>query len=98
MSYSIKYDTSPSMKHYEKNVVTTKRKKVLIASGVIGAAILIALYIAPIRRLLLPGDPMITERAIVKAVDELQAGEGLGEAITTFCREVIESDLRNEAT
>jgi len=38
---------------------------------------------------LLPGDPEVTGPAIQTLIDRLADGEGLGEAVTAFCREVV---------
>lgn len=38
---------------------------------------------------LLPGDPVVTEFALQEMIDRLQDGEGLGQAVVTFCREVV---------
>ena len=43
-----------------------------------------------IRRSLLPGDPVVTEAAIDNFVESIQGGDGIGNAVTAFCREVIE--------
>ena len=38
---------------------------------------------------LLPGDPVVTEFALQEMIDRLRDGEGLGQAVVTFCREVV---------
>ena len=38
---------------------------------------------------LLPGDPVVTEFALQEMIDRLRDGEGLGQAVATFCREVV---------
>lgn len=38
---------------------------------------------------LLPGDPIVTENALREMIDSLRAGEALGQAVVTFCREVV---------
>lgn len=93
MGYAIQYDTAATKKYpMKRRNISLKGKKVCLA---VVSIILIAvlLQFSAVRRFLLPGDPVVTERAITKMVDELQAGDGLQEAITTFCREVINNDL-----
>ena len=38
---------------------------------------------------LLPGDPAVTEAAIKEMIEKLSAGEGFGDAVTAFCKEII---------
>ena len=40
---------------------------------------------------LLPGDPAVTKAALTELIENLKAGEQFGDAITAFCREVIQS-------
>jgi hypothetical protein len=44
-----------------------------------------------IRDLLLPGDEEITAAALEGMVSDLRAGEPVGEAVESFCREIIAS-------
>lgn len=62
------------------------------------AAIVLAVVIALLcvdiwngRQWLLPGDPQVTAQALDTMVDSIREGEPLGEAITCFCREIIEN-------
>ncbi len=38
---------------------------------------------------LLPGDPEVTGDALQAMIDSLRDGEALGDAVVTFCREVV---------
>lgn len=63
-----------------------------IAVIVLAAAItLLCVDIWNGRQWLLPGDPQITAQALDTMVDSLRAGGSVGEAITCFCREIIEN-------
>lgn len=42
-----------------------------------------------IRDILLPGDPNITQQAVSVLVDDLRAGEPVGEAVRAFCGEIL---------
>lgn len=44
-----------------------------------------------IRDLLIPGNTAVTEVAISQFVNDLRAGQDFGDAITAFCREIIEN-------
>ena len=39
---------------------------------------------------LLPGDPAVTRAALIDLIENLKAGEQFGDAVTAFCREVIQ--------
>ena len=45
---------------------------------------------ATLENLLLPGDPQVTKLALVNMIDDLKEGEAPGDALVTFCREVID--------
>ena len=90
MGYAIQYTTGTAKKYPLKRKIRLHKKKTVLAVCGVIAVLAALMQISAVRRLLLPGDPVITERAIVKMVDELQAGEGLQEAVTAFCREVIQ--------
>ena len=40
---------------------------------------------------LLPGDAAVTASAITTLVNDVKSGECIGEAVTTFCREIIQN-------
>lgn len=92
MSYNIQYEVV-TVRQYPTARKRRKYSKVLVVVGVAFAALIVLLHITATRRLLLPGDPVVTERAIVKMADELRAGEGLQEAFSAFCQEVIQGGL-----
>lgn len=88
MSYRIQY-APESADRYPK---TVKKAKIHLKSW-IGAAALITtalwLYFHGIPDFLVPGDPEVTKAAASVLVDEIQAGTAVNEAITTFCKSVI---------
>ncbi len=45
---------------------------------------------ATLENFLLPGDPQVTRLAISHMIDDLKDGEAPGDALVTFCREVID--------
>ena len=93
MGYAIEYANGETVKSAVKKKVFSRKKKIIcIVCGAVVVAFAL-LHINAVRRFLLPGNPEITERAIVKMVDELKAGEGLYSAVTTFCQEVIRGGL-----
>lgn len=44
-----------------------------------------------LRSFLLPGEAGVTEAAFAEMMTDLREGEPLGEAVTSFCRQVISS-------
>ncbi len=43
-----------------------------------------------LRHLLIPGDPEVTTQAFETMIHSLCAGEEISEAVTAFCREILE--------
>lgn len=43
-----------------------------------------------LRHILLPGDPDVTAHAVTVLVDDLRAGEPVGEAVKAFCSEILD--------
>ena len=85
MGYSIQY--SPQTNH--KFPVKTK-KKVSVPWLLTGAALL-ALLLGG-WKLLLPGDPDTTRAALSQLAEDVRAGEPVGDAVTAFCREIIDGE------
>lgn len=86
MAYSISYKTIGKMKYPSYK---PRRKRVF--PWVI-AVILIAgaLSFRPIRHLLLPDRPAVTEKALSILVEDIKAGESISSAITTFCQTILD--------
>ena len=95
MGYAIQYATGVTKKYPHKKRRGKPNKKTLLGLIVVTVIAVTLVHIPAVRRLVLPGDPEMTERAIIKMVDEWQAGESLSEAVTTFCHEVINGGLQN---
>lgn len=45
-----------------------------------------------LKQYLLPGEPTVTEQAFSAMVENIRAGEGIGEAFAVFCEEIIHDD------
>lgn len=43
-----------------------------------------------LRHIILPGDPDVTAHAVTVLVDDLRAGAPVGEAVKTFCSEILD--------
>ena len=42
-----------------------------------------------LRQLVLPGDSEVTGQAVASLVEDLREGQAVGDAVTTFCREIL---------
>lgn len=89
MSYQIRY-TDTSMVKQDKKIRKPRVKLVILVCSVL--LLVGLLQIKSVQNFLIPGDPEVTKAAFTSFTQELRAGERLGDAITTFCRQVIESD------
>lgn len=88
MSYRIVY--GPEIK---RKTPVEKRWKIWLASG-IGAA-LILLGISGkwnvLQKFFLPGDADVTGAALQGMVDDLKNGDSFSEAVTAFCKVIVEN-------
>ena len=88
MGYKVMYP------QFGKHRLQRQRKKPIKVQIVILTAIFLVVLIAfsvwqQGSSWLLPGDPVVTENALQEMIDGLRDGQGLAEAVTTFCREVV---------
>lgn len=93
LSYRIQYGNYPQYK--TKANLTLKKRMPLIISAVAVVMILIFIVVPQIKAglldLLLPGDASVSGNAITAFAEDLKAGVSVGEAITEFCRFVIQN-------
>lgn len=94
VSYQIFYGKTRNVR--TSNQIGRTYKRLIIW----GVALLSAISIcwigwsnSEIRQYLLPGDPQITEAALDQLILDVQNGEPFSEAITTFCKGIIENAL-----
>jgi hypothetical protein len=64
-----------------------KWKYIVIVCGLLLAALLNQ----RLRYIFLPGNPQVTERAIFEFAADIKKGESFSEAITAFCREILDN-------
>lgn len=90
MSYQIMYN--PEDSHKYPTQFKKKHKKIILPVLMVLLCVL-ALGRPGIRnkveQWLIPGDPQVTKAAFSLMLDELREGESLGDAVTTFCNEII---------
>lgn len=85
MGYRIVYGKKKTRFHS-----LSKRSKILIIA-IVGCILLMAVSYFGGAEVYLPGDREVTGVALENMVDSLQDGEKLSDAITAFCREIIEN-------
>ena len=91
MGYQISYENGGSRKSVPDKPVMRKRKRIVYVFILsVAIAFVVLLQNKSTRRYFLPGNPTVTEAAIENFVESIQSGAGIGDAVTTFCREVIE--------
>lgn len=87
MSYQIQYESEKNRQYPIKtNRLSVKR---IVITATIAVLVICLLSSPSFKRFIIPGDPKITGAAFSRMIDDLQNGDTVGEAITTFCREIV---------
>lgn len=94
MSYKIQYKSISNKKYFQSNRKRVNKYWPLL-SVLIAVLICVSIVQKPLRSILFPGDPEVTDAATKKMLQSLQEGEGVYEAISAFCLEVIENGQQN---
>ena len=93
MGYRITYENGHI---HKKTIRSSQFRWKRWGAGAAVAALAVTLLIPRgrlwVRDLLLPGDEDVTAAALGSLVEDLSAGEPVGEAVQTFCREIIHGD------
>ena len=89
MSYKIQY--SPETANLYPKVSSRKQFRIKRwMTAVITVAAMLWIYLYGIPDFLIPGNPEITKSAVSTMVGEMKNGASLGDALTTFCKIVID--------
>ena len=88
MGYKVTYPQMGKQKYRQRRKLPKKSILVGASFAFIGAILLWTVWEKGLSWLL-PGDPVVTEFALQEMIDRLRDGEGLGQAVVTFCREVV---------
>lgn len=92
MAYSIDYSTSGA----EKVEIPPERRFLWGWTALFSALLLVLLWNfwpegrEVIRNLLIPGDPEVTSQAAAGLIADLQNGSAPRDALTAFCREILQ--------
>ena len=92
MGYQIRYDAGKAVK-------TGLKERKLSAIGIMAAGLLVACLLVrmfwpagadKLRQMVFPGDPEVTGRAAAEMVSQIHDGVPVGDAVQTFCREILD--------
>ena len=90
MAYRVDYGPSP-----EKGPSLFERNRIRILTAVFLLLFILAVKLlwpdgtAVLCNVLLPGEASATQTALSSLVDNLRSGEGVSEALSAFCKEII---------
>ena len=92
MGYQISYENGGVKTNFTGKKQFDKMKGIRVAILiVIGIFLVACISSEEFRHLLLPGNEEVTRAAVTDLVESIQSGEGMEEAITAFCRQIIEN-------
>lgn len=93
MGYRIQYNPEQNKK-YPIRLASAVRQRWLVGTAIIAVLLLGLAGLndgKALKAWLLPGDPQVTEAALATMVEDIRAGEALGDAVTAFCLEIMEN-------
>lgn len=93
MSYRIVYGPMPDPPGKETNSWCRVLTAVFLLLFVLGVRMVWPDGRELLRNLLLPGEPGVTEVALVDLVEDLRSGTAVGESFTAFCQQVIHGEV-----
>lgn len=73
----------------EKKIVPFKKIGLMVVGLTTVAMLILPNARALTARIMLPGDPEVTSAALQNMIDDLERGQRIGDAVATFCREII---------
>lgn len=89
MSYKIEYASELDRKYpSQKKAHHVKWGNIILISFVILGALWLRMNGVP--DFLIPGDPNVTRAAAAVMVEQIQAGGSVGNAVTVFCKEILD--------
>ena len=89
MGYKIAYEKGSKVKFTTKNNRKLPKKTITLSCIIILAAVLIYAGAGKyLRDFFMPG---VTDDAFAALVDDIRSGEGVSDAVTAFCMDVIEN-------
>lgn len=99
MGYSVQYTNGVSKRSVFREEDFNKKARrgsriVIIILMIMGLASLLGWHPA----YLIPGDPAVTKSAFMSMLHQVEEGETIKTAVTTFCKEVISGAYTREGT
>ncbi len=93
MGYHISYDQTIVKTNFpDKKKFRIGKKQIKFGAICLIVVITAMLFrIKSVQNFLIPGDCGVTKSAFAAMVTNLQSGEPIADAVTTFCREIVEN-------
>lgn len=92
MGYRIEYGSQGALRKplKPKRAYSAIAATVCVLALVAGAIAVKHTSLTWVQEVLLPGDPAVTAAALENMVDNIKQGDSIAEAVTAFCREIVE--------
>ena len=97
MGYQIHYGRNRVVKTISEKKpehITKSRICTLVLLAVI-IMCLVIWKVEPLKKVFIPGDTQITSTAVAHLTKALKEGEPVGDAVSAFCREIIDNAIEN---
>ena len=91
MAYKIQYEKSETYRYPQsKQKPRFPKRKIYLALLALAAVLWVRMKGIP--DVLIPGDPQVTRMAVETMVENLQGGVSVGDAVTAFCKEIMNGE------
>ena len=93
MGYRIEYGSQGELRKPldHKRSYSAIAAAVCVLALVAGAIAIKHAGLSWVQEVLLPGDPAVTAAALENMVENIKEGNSIAEAVTAFCREIVEN-------
>ena len=93
MDYQVEYDSvgKEEKQKPDRHRVSGVIAVVMVCVLVLGAVTIKTVGLPWVESVLIPGDPEITASAWQQMIEDLRKGGSMTDAVTAFCREIIEN-------
>lgn len=89
MAYRIRY--GPPQKGERGGRILDKKIVPFILVALLIVAAALGVSNPTVKEYLIPGNPEVTEAALIDFIDDIKQGAAFGDAMTAFCREIIDN-------
>lgn len=98
LGYTIQYGSSGKAESAWNSGRRKYKKRItaVVLLAVLCAGLLLSGGAEKLKNLIIPGDPEVTKAAFAQFTEDIRQGERVGDAITAFCREIIDNAVIQE--